>query len=217
MPWLKATIEFGSAFSYRVPDFSSQYALSSLLPSPLAVKLGLVSTAIQYRGVEFGRGAFDLIKDKKVGFRIKGRMISNCFLIKRLKAKKGGGGLESTFGIRGYIFYESPLEIWVEEVNEKLAEIFRRLRYLGTSDSLCSVITESDNPSNDLIFSQKELNQNLKNSLIIPTKDLHSQDKFEDINIYIPEKKPKLEKKFFQIPLKSINQSKNWTVYEVGR
>ncbi|MBC7074016.1 CRISPR-associated protein Cas5 [Candidatus Parcubacteria bacterium] len=214
---VKATIEFGSFFSYRIPDFSSQYALSSLLPSPLAIKLGLVSTAIQYKGKDFGKKIFEMIKSKEIGFKVKGRIISNNFLIKRLKAKKGGGGLGPTFGIRGYIFFENPLEIWILNVSEEILEVLKRLRYLGTSDSICSIIEvePKEKVPSKLVFARKELNQKLKNSLIIPTKDLSSRDTFEKVDIYT-KKKPILEKKFFQIPVKSIEQGKNWTVYEIG-
>ncbi len=221
MTWLKAEIKFGSFFSYRVPDFSSQYALSSLLPAPLTVKLGLVSTAIQYKGINFGKEIFKLIKEKEIGFRIAGKIISNNFLIKRLKAKKGGGGLDNTFGIRGYIFYEEPLEIWFNETKTELEETIQRLRYLGTSDSVCSVVDlksvdlKPDEPQKKLIFAKEKLDQK-KNSLIFPTKDLNKEDTFEDINIY-SSKKPRLEKKFFQIPIKLAEQSKNWVIYEIGR
>ena len=214
---VKATIEFGSFFSYRIPDFSSQYALSSLLPSPLAIKLGLVSTAIQHKGKDFGKKIFETIKDKEIGFKVRGRIVSNNFLIKRLKAKKRGEGLEPTFGIRGYIFFENPLEIWILNVGEEIFEILKRLRYLGTSDSICSTIEMEvkEKIFFDLIFARKELNPELKNSLIIPTKDLSPRDAFEEIDIYT-KKKPRLEKKFFQIPIKSIEQGKNWAVYEFG-
>lgn len=216
MNYLVAKVQFASFFSYRVPNFSSQYALSSLLPSPLAVKLALISTAIQDKGKEFGKKIFEMIKNVSVGFKINGRVISNNFLIKRLKAKKGGGGLEETFGVRGYIFFEFPLEIWIEKNTEELKEILQKVRYLGTSDSLCTVqVEEKDNVPNNLVFAKKDFNQNLKNSLIIPTVDLSGKDTFEDIDIY-SRRKPKLENKFYQIPIKKIEQSGNWAVYEIA-
>lgn len=224
MNYLVAKVQFASFFSYRVPNFSSQYALSSLLPAPLTVKLALVSTAVQDKGKEFGKKTFEAIKNIQIGFRVNGRVISNNFLIKRLKAKKKdksktknyGTELERTFGVRGYIFFEFPLEIWIEKNTEELKEIFQKVRYLGTSDSLCTVlIEEKGNVPNNLVFPKKDLNQDLKNSLIIPTVDLSEKDTFEDIDIYSP-KKPKLEKKFYQISIKKIEQSGSWTIYEIA-
>lgn len=216
MNYLLAKVQFASFFSYRVPNFSSQYALSSLLPSPLAVKLALVSTAIQDKGRGFGKEIFDLIKNTQIGFKINGRVISNNFLIKRLKAKKGGRDLEETFGVRGYIFFEFPLEIWIEKNTEELKEILQKVRYLGSSDSLCTVqVEEKDNVPNNLVFAKKDFNQNFKNSLIIPTVDLSEKDTFEDIDIY-SRRKPKLENKFYQIPIKKIEQSSSWAVYELA-
>lgn len=224
MNYLLAKVQFASFFSYRVPNFSSQYALSSLLPSPLAVKLALVSTAIQDKGREFGKEIFDLIKNTQIGFKINGRVISNNFLIKRLKAKKGGRGLEETFGVRGYIFFEFPLEIWIEKNTEELKEILQKVRYLGSSDSLCTIeVEENKTVPNNLVFAKKDFDQNLKNSLIIPTIDLSENGTFEKIDIYSKEKPRSkkeeetiYEKKFYQIPIKKIEQSSSWAVYEIA-
>lgn len=239
MNYLVAKVQFASFFSYRVPNFSSQYALSSLLPAPLTVKLALVSTAIQDKGKDFGKKIFEAIKNSQIGFKINGRVISNNFLIKRLKAKKAEGnkkageaeeteeneetkkekrndeGLQQTFGIRGYIFFEYPLEICIENTAEELQEIFTKVRYLGTSDSLCTIeVVESKAVSNNLVFAKKDFDQSLKNSLIIPTIDLSEKDTFEKIDIYSRER-PKLEKKFYQIPVKKVEQCSSWTIYEI--
>lgn len=217
MNWLRAKVKFGSFFSYRVPDFSSQYALSSILPSPLAVKLAVIATAIQYKGKRYGMDIFEVIKDKNIGFKVEGKIVINNFLIRRLK-KGRENNLESTFGIRGYVFYENPLEIWFEGLGTELKDVLVRLRYLGTSDSLCTLeIEEVSNTKNALIFPRKELDSSLSSSIIIPTKDLSPKDTFEKIDIYNSRKTvPRLEKKFFQIPVRLLEQSKNWIVYDVG-
>lgn len=214
---IKAEIEFASFFSYRVPDFSSQYALSSLLPSPLAVKLALVSTAIQYRGKKFGEEVFEIVKNKEIHFKLEGKVVVNNFLIKRLKAKKEGEGLDRTFGIRGYVFFEKPIEIWIniENNEEDILDVIKRLRYLGTSDSVCSVKVEEEKMPQNLIVAKKKLDTNLLNSIVIPTKDLTNKSKFEEIDIYNKKKKPRLDKKYFQIPIKQIQQSGSYIIYEV--
>ena len=65
--WIKAEFWVGQTFSYRAPDFSSNYALSSPLPGPSATKLALVSTAIEMSGdIDKGKQVFDIIKSAKV-------------------------------------------------------------------------------------------------------------------------------------------------------
>ena len=120
------------------------------------------------------------------------------------------------FVMSGYIFYENPLEIWIEDTNEELIETLVRLRYLGTSDSLCfveKIKIEQDEPKG-LIFPTRELNSELTNSMIILAKDLSSKNTFDHINIYT-RKQPILEIKFFQIPIKSIIRGGSYTIYEI--
>ena len=106
MVWIKATYEFASLFSYRIPDFSSQYALPSILPGPSTIKLAIVSTAIETTGnVEYGKEVFEIIKNTEIKISLQKRVAQTTVLIRRLKKKRKNSGFELTFGIRGYIHY----------------------------------------------------------------------------------------------------------------
>jgi len=84
--WLRADYEFPSTFSYRMPDVSAQFAIGSPVPSPAAVKLALVDTAIRWSGdVNEGRRVFDLIKTAKVCVVPPSRMVRFRAFVKRLK------------------------------------------------------------------------------------------------------------------------------------
>jgi CRISPR/Cas system-associated protein Cas5 (RAMP superfamily) len=86
MVWIRADYEFGSLFSYRIPDFSSQYAISSILPGPSAIKLAIVSTAIEITGnVEYGKEIFEIIKNSEIKIQLPRRISQTNVLIKRLK------------------------------------------------------------------------------------------------------------------------------------
>jgi hypothetical protein len=84
--WLRADYEFPSTFSYRMPDVSAQFAIGSPIPSPAAVKLALVDTAIRWSGdVNKGRRIFDAVKTARVCVVPPTRMVRFRAFIRRLK------------------------------------------------------------------------------------------------------------------------------------
>jgi len=87
--WLKAEIEFASAFSYRQPDASAQFAIGSPIPSPAAIKLTLVDTAIRWSGsVEVGRQVFDWLKTCKAHCVPPEKVVRFRVFLKRLKPEE---------------------------------------------------------------------------------------------------------------------------------
>lgn len=228
MTWLSAVYEFGGLFSYRIPSFSSQYALSSPLPGPSAIKLALVATAIETKNVSNGEKIFEVVKNANVKLSPPRRIALSNVLIKRLKAKKERkeGGFERTFGIRGYVHFAEPLKIYIEvgESEEEIENLLRRIRRFGTSDSVvyCRNVKEEIPPEN-AIEAVKILEKAEKNALIIPVKDLNPDldVEFKHINIYDKSKPPRgkdvFVSKFYMIPILRQEQGKNWTVYEIRR
>ncbi|RLF79884.1 type I-A CRISPR-associated protein Cas5, partial [Thermococci archaeon] len=71
MKWLRLRIHFPSFYSYRIPEYSSQYALALPLIAPSTIKLALVATAIRMSGkVSEGKRIFEYVKDAKVGIKL---------------------------------------------------------------------------------------------------------------------------------------------------
>ena len=224
MEWLKAEIEFASTFSYRMPDSSSQFAIPCLLPGPSTVKLGLVATAIPYFGkVEEGERIFELIKQAEVCFLTPEKVAIFNPLIKRLKAKKEGSGFETTYGTRGYVIYFSPLILYlgVTQVPRKdlqrICEILKVIRRLGTSDSLLSVLNvafEAPKESPWLVRPLERLTETIRGGLIQKVKDISPNASFEQINIYRKKaSKEVLIEKFYVVPVKAVKEGGNWTLY----
>ncbi len=231
MTWVKAEYECGSLFSYRMPDFSSQYALSSLLPGPSTVKLALVATAIETTGmVSYGEEIFGLVKNAEVGMVPPKKIAVSNVLIKRLKQKKGKLELESTFGIRGYVHFSGPISIYLDVGGErenikKIKTLLGMVRRLGTSDSIVWCLKSvKENPPKVCIKAEKELGEVGEGDiLVIPVKDLNPDPeiKFEHVNIYDSAKPPRRKnvyvKKFYPIPISKRRQGKNWITYEIER
>jgi len=137
--WIKADYEFASTFSYRIPGVSNQFAIGSPIPSPAAVKLALVDTAIRWSGdVNKGRKIFDLVKTATVCVIPPPRIVRFRAFIKRLKPRSNSL-LEST-GVRDYFLFEGPLSVYIQVPDSEKCEIeqlLQKIRRLGTTDSLC--------------------------------------------------------------------------------
>jgi len=138
--WLRGRFEFGTTFSYRLPDASSQFAIGAPIPSPAAVKLALVASAIQEIGdPQSGARVLEVIRQCPVWFGLPSRIARFRAFIKRLKPKDSGGFLEST-GMRDYFLFNSVFEIYLqvsESVAQDIGDLLRRVRRFGTTDSLC--------------------------------------------------------------------------------
>jgi hypothetical protein len=181
-----------------------------------------VSKAIETTGkVKEGVKIFRIIKDVEVKIVPPKKIIQTNVLIRRLKKKKENTGFESTFCIRGYVYYPEEINIYLNIPSnvEEVEKILKNIRSFGTSDSLvwCKTITREE-PPYDAIFATEKLERNdNRNVLIIPVKDISPKTKFEDINIYKKRggKRNNLLRKFYIIPIHKQSEGKNWIVYDL--
>jgi len=241
--WIGARYVFPSTFSYRVPYFSSSYAISAPTPSPSTVKLALVASAISRRGdPSKGSGFFEQIKTSSVAFELPERLsIFNAF-VKRLKQKRKGGedkgrdkekrqditgvrtGFERTFGIRGYVLYGGPLAVYID-VSPALAtdieEAFQAIGYFGTSDSICRCV-KLEKRTPDLRRSprrhtpEKESLSELPSGIPFILTDLTKNSTFDSVNPYLTtrlEPEKQLEHVSYIFPLKALEKAQDHVVY----
>ncbi len=219
MTWIGARYRFASTFSYRLPNFSSSYALSAPAPSPSTIKLAIIATAIRSSGdVEEGRRLFEKIRTAEVTVELPHRIAAFKGFIKRLKAKRQERGFESTFGIREYIVYSDPLGIYIdvaEDVTEKVSRVLRRIQYLGTSDSLCTCLESgiADPPTERCIKPFKERGE----GIIFLLTDFTEEVSFENINPYSGSRmreEKHLRRIPYLFPLRITKKESNYTIYE---
>jgi CRISPR-associated Cas5-like protein len=220
MVWVKATYIFGSTFSYRIPNFSSSYAMVAPIPSPSTVRLALVATAIQKSGdVRTGIKLFEKIKATRVAIEPPERIAVFKSFIKRLKPKRSGKGFESTFGIREYAIYGGPLAIFLETTNKdkEIMEFLKGIRYFGTSDSICTniecTLCEPSWEKIPRLYSQKE-----KEGVIFLLTDFTDNVTFDFINPYSEislKSGEHIIKQPYIFPLKVVEKKRNYTLYEL--
>lgn len=224
MTWIKAIYEPAALFSYRVPGHSSQYATASPLPGPSTIKLGLVSTAIETSGsIDEGRRIFDIIKASKVRIAPSHTIAISNVILRRLKASRaGGGGFQQTVIQRGYVHFSDPLTIYLEVGQQPnlLMTYLKKLRYLGTGDSMLYCISEPEleDPLGYTV-EPEDIGAISAGVLIVPVMDINPDPEitFDNLTPFSAEgaKKALIPKVYF-LRIASQKRGKNWVVYYVG-
>ena len=228
MVWVGAEYRFASTFSYRIPYFSSSYALSAPTPSPSTIKLAVVSAIINRRGdIEAGKNLFKGIKTATVAIALPKRIgVFKCFM-KRLKQERGGPGFERTFGVREYIVYSDVLNVHLDvprEASESLLDGLKGIQYFGSSDSICSCVKsgllEPDLTRCPQPFDGSISNQSSIKGIVFMLTDFTDIATFDSVD---PFSEKKLEKdkqitlKPYIYPLKVVIKERDCTVYELSQ
>lgn len=219
--WVRAQVYFASLYSYRIPNTSPSFAPASPVPSPSAVRLALVDAAIQSSGsVDDGRGIFETVKAAPLHLAPPRQVCVVRAFTKRLKPGKTGELVEST-GIREYCHPDGPLEIYIqpEDETERVAELFRHLRRLGTTDSLarCSAEMVEAPPQELACHPVDGLPGHLDNfdrRMVVSLHDLPPDTGFEAVNPYTRGRKVNYRQQFWVLPLVQRQRGENWTLYE---
>jgi len=232
MVWIGARYEFASAFSYRIPYFSSSYALSAPSPSPSTIKLAVVATAINRMGsIEKGKVLFQKLRDAKVTVELPERMVFFKAFMKRLKKKRKEEQLktpfgiitkrfESTFGIREYILYDGLLSVYLnvpQDIIKEVSEVLKKIQYFGTSDSICSCLESGvmEPPLERCIKPCERGGLPLTSGIIFLLSDFTEKTTFESINPFSSKKMRKgdITLKPYLFPIEVVKKDKNCTIY----
>ncbi|MEM3075837.1 MAG: CRISPR-associated protein Cas5 [Candidatus Bilamarchaeaceae archaeon] len=233
MVWIGAKYLFASAFSYRIPYFSSSYALSAPVPSPSTIKLAIVATAINRTGnIEKGKKLFEQLKLANITTELPEKIVLFKAFMKRLKQKRKGKegkiqtpwgtlteSFESTFGIREYILYNGPITIFIEmpqETAEEVRDILRNIQYFGTSDSICTCL-ESNFAEPNISRCANPVKEKAKptNGIVFLLSDFTEKATFESVNPFSEQKlkKGEITLKPYIFPIEIEKKDKNCTIY----
>ncbi len=228
MSWVCASLHFPAFFSYRIPNLSPSYALTSIIPGPSSLRLALVDVAIKLKGsVDYGKEIFNLIKSVRLEIEPPDRVSVIKFFIKRLKpSKTKSSSFEESFGLREYCHFVGPIKIYFDLPNreEEIAELLEKLRRVGTSDSLVSCQISSKEKGPDLSLTCKLLNEirpetnNLKGRPIVTLYEIDKDAEFNQVNPYFRGRKGKpYINKTYILPLVEKMKGENFVLYEKAR
>ncbi|MCW4046645.1 MAG: hypothetical protein NWE99_03660 [Candidatus Bathyarchaeota archaeon] len=152
--------------------------------------------------------------------------------MKRLKQKRKGKegkiqtpwgtlteSFESTFGIREYILYNSPITIFIEipqETAEEVRSILKNIQYFGTSDSICTCLeSKFSEPNISSCVKPVKEQAKLTNGIVFLLSDFTEKATFASVNPFSEQKLKKGEiiLKPFIFPIEVEKKDKNCTVY----
>ncbi len=224
MAWIWAELDFASLYSYRMPNLSPGYALTSPLPSPAALRLALVDAAIRSTGkVSYGEEIFEIIKSAPLEMEPPESLTVLKFFIKRLKpSKPPKTGFEESFGVREYCHFLGPLKFYlkISDREVEIANLFRLLRRLGTTDTIARGEAKIEDKEPMLIFTCKETTalkpeiSNLAKRPVSTLNEIKPDAEFSQVNPYAKGKRgnPCIQK-IFVLPLTEDRRGENWVLY----
>lgn len=224
MAWIWAELDFASLYSYRMPNLSPGYALTSLVPSPAALRLALVDAAIKSTGsVAYGEQVFEIVKSLPLEIEPPEKVAVLKFFIKRLKPSKlPKKGFEKSFGVREYCHFLGPVKIYLKTTEKKneIVRLFTLLRRLGTTDSIAMGAAKIEDKEPSLSFTYKETTMlkpelsNLARRPVSTLNEINPDAQFCQVNPYAKEKKrnPFIQK-IFVLPLVEERRGENWVLY----
>jgi len=168
-----------------------------------------------------GQVVFELVKSAPLRLVPPERVCIIKAFTKRLKPGKTGELGEST-GIREYCHPEGPLQLYIqpEREAEHIAELFRQLRRLGTTDSLARCSAEIvEAPPEELacrpVGGLPGHLDNFDRRMVVSLLDLPPDASFDAVNPYsLGQRGFKYRQQFWVLPLVQRQRGENWTLYE---
>jgi len=189
--WLEVEYIPTSLFSFKDINATNTAATSLLFPTPYAVKMALVSEAIQKDNITKGKEIFDLVKEKEIKFKLPEIAVVNKTFgsINDLRNERG----RSKPAYREYVYFDGILKIAlnIEDINEKIIKYLKKLfvstNYFGKKGSFMQFrsFELAEKLSDDYLKLIQEKNINFENqSIIQQTEDVPKDASFEAVNIY---------------------------------
>lgn len=204
-------------FSLRDSNSTSSGAKSLFLPSPYAIKMAFLSQAISLGGEDFEQKPqlFDIIRDVKIEYYIKGSFcVNNCFV--KIQKQRDGNPFISTVSFREYIYMKDELEIIFETNNVEDTDFLKRylhtINYFGKRGCFFQFIEYKNIPheANVKIFDVRDQIF----GVLQEYDDFDESLSFQKVNSY-SELATKRKKSILVLPLVKQRASKSYTSYKV--
>lgn len=202
-------------FSLRDSNSTNSGAKSLFMPSPYAVKMAFLSQAISLGGIDFENnpGLFEIVRDVKISYFVKGSFcVNNCFI--KIQKQRDNDPFRPTVSFREYVFLSDDVEIIFETDSEDgvafLKTYLHRINYFGKRGCFFQFVAYKEIPSkpNVKVFDPHDWSA----GLIQEYDDFDQSLTFEKVNSY-SEAKTRRNKQILVLPLVCCSASKSYTGY----
>jgi len=239
--WTIAEYQPTAFFSLRPYTATSSGGKSLIVPTPFAIKMGLLDAAIRTQGMERGQELFPAIRDLRIAVRLPHRIVVNNTFTKiwRLNdsvSKKGKAEKErliieakterkwpyqSSIGFREYVQFGGPLIFALSGMTHaELMPLLLQCNYLGKRGGFIQLLRPPEEveelPEGFTLLTESA-------SGTFPLGTLQMVDDcgpgltFDHVNIYHAKKiKPGKDRVFHHVvlPLRPVRSSRGFTLYE---
>lgn len=153
--WYRATYASVSLFSLRQSLSTSSGAKTLLVPTPFALKMGLLDVALRILGKERGSLLFPTIRDLRIAMRLPPQIVVLNSFLKIVRPKKHGPSddqgtglvtpLGSTIAYREFVFFNGPLQFALADHDNRplpdaLPGLLPHLTYIGKRGSFIQLL-----------------------------------------------------------------------------
>jgi hypothetical protein len=206
-------------FSLRDSNSTSSGAKSLFLPSPYAIKMAFLSQAISLGGEDFNNRSdlFDIIRDVKISYNIKGNYcVNNCFV--KIQKQRDKDPFKPTVSFREYVYIDGDIELIfdVEKVEDMdfIKKYLHTINYFGKRGCFFQFVCYNDNPPEPNVkeFDSKRLSA----GIIQEFDDFGHSVSFDNVNSYSGAKTTR-KKILLVLPLSTKSSSKSYSSYKLIR
>ncbi|MGB0388558.1 MAG: hypothetical protein ACPGWR_27375 [Ardenticatenaceae bacterium] len=237
MNWLEVVYQPTTLFSLKPSWATSTGGKSLLLPTPYALKMGLLDAAIRTSGLPVGQAAWSWLRQLEIGIDLPPQIVvTNLFAkilrVKEIKSKasekpkaiakakaQGQWPFQKTIGYREYVYYPAPIRLALglaeSHYEPQLVDWLMQINYLGKRGGFVQLMGQPTRLEDDegfvrLTEAQDEIPTR---GLIQQLDDCGPKMSFAHVNIY-NKKRPKRVVRHVVLPYRLVKSSKSYSLYE---
>jgi hypothetical protein len=231
--WLIADYMPTALFSLKPAWATSSGGKSLLLPTPYAIKMGLLDAACRVEGVKAAEEVWPAIRNVGVALRGPERIVVTNTFTKILKLRRGeaapgsahAGPFQKTIGFREYVYHAGPMGIGLKLNGDieadQLIDWLIQINYLGKRGGFVQLMTPPQMvesvPDGFVPLVESDAEAFSLNGIVHQLDDTSSTVSFEQVNIYSG-KNIRLGKdrvlRHVILPYRLARSSKSYTYYE---
>ena len=226
MNWLQATYQPTTLFSLKPSWATSSGGKSLLLPSPYALKMGLLDVAIRVDGWAQADAAWSWLRQLEIGIRLPEQIVVTNLFAKILKIRRNpaaegaadAGPFQKTIGYREYVYFSDAIHLRLGTSAEHvplLTKWLLNLNYLGKRGGFVQLMGPPTAVSDisDYTLLTQEMTAFPMRGLMQQIDDCDPKMKLDHANIYT-KSRPKRITRDVVLPYQLKKSSRSYSLYE---